>query len=281
MTAHSDMEHALRAATAGEVMFDAFSRGRHATDASIYQMMPMGVVVSRSVADVEATLAVAREAGVPVLPREGGSSQCGQTVNEAIVIDVFKHLNKLISLDIEARTVVVETLKVLATEGLVELTPNRGASVARLILSDLGETFPIMGALEAVSGEIACRHITDAGIARVRELHARMVAKYKASDLNSCFKLNEQIHDAIMDAARNPTLAQMQRGLSGRIRRARYMANMSPTRRVPRGRGTRGDRGSPGGAQGQTAGEDPEGPSDEQAGDGAEGIVWIVHSTRP
>ncbi len=108
MTAHPDMEHALRAATAGEVMFDAFSRGRHATDASIYQMMPMGVVVPRNVADVEATLAVAREAGVPVLPRGGGSSQCGQTVNEAIVIDVSKHLNKLISLDIEARTAVVE-----------------------------------------------------------------------------------------------------------------------------------------------------------------------------
>ena len=129
-----------------------------------------------------------------------------------------------------SRTPLREPLKVLATEGLVELTPNRDASVARLTLSDLEETFPIMGALEAVSGELACRHITDAGIARVRELHARMVAKYKASDLNSCFKLNEQIHDAIMDAARNPTLAQMQRGLSGRIRRARYMANMSPTR---------------------------------------------------
>ncbi len=55
-----------------------------------------------------------------------------------------------------SRTPLRETLKVLATEGLVELTPNRGASVARLILSDLGETFPIMGALEAVSGEIAC-----------------------------------------------------------------------------------------------------------------------------
>ena len=89
----------LRAAGAveGEVLGDAFSRGRYATDASIYQVMPRAVVVPRTMADVEASLAIARKEGVPLLPRGGGTSQCGQTVNDAVVIDFTKHLNRLLS----------------------------------------------------------------------------------------------------------------------------------------------------------------------------------------
>ena len=129
-----------------------------------------------------------------------------------------------------SRTPLREAMKVLATEGLVLLTPNRGCTVAKLTLADLDEAFPIMGALEALSGELACRHITDAEVARVRELHERMVRKYEVGALHDYFKLNEQIHQLILAAARNPTLAQMQLGLAGRVRRARYMANMSPAR---------------------------------------------------
>jgi len=92
----------------GEVLFDLFSRGRYATDASIYQVVPLGVVVPKTWADVEATLAIAREAGVPVLPRGGGTSQCGQTVNRAVVIDLSKHLNKVVEVDSENRSCVVE-----------------------------------------------------------------------------------------------------------------------------------------------------------------------------
>src|SRR3546814_3215719 len=83
-----------------------------------------------------------------------------------------------------------------------------------------------MGALEALSGELACRYITDAEITRIQELHERMVRKYEAGALRDYFKLNEQIHQLILAAARNPTLAQMQLSLSGRVRRARYMANI-------------------------------------------------------
>src|SRR3546814_550751 len=92
----------------GEVLFDLFSRGRYATDASIYQVLPLGVVVPKTWADVEATLGIARDAGVPVLPRGGGTSQCGQTVNRAVVIDLSKHLNKVVSIDREAARCVVE-----------------------------------------------------------------------------------------------------------------------------------------------------------------------------
>jgi FAD/FMN-containing dehydrogenase/Fe-S oxidoreductase len=82
----------LTGALQGEVCFDAFTRGLYSTDASHYQIEPLGVVFPRSVADVEATLQVAREEGVPVLPRGGGTSQCGQTVGRAIVMDTSRHL---------------------------------------------------------------------------------------------------------------------------------------------------------------------------------------------
>ncbi len=108
MAMQFDLERRLKGQIEGDVLFDRFSRGRYATDASVYQMMPIGVVIPKTFADVEATLAIAREAGVPVLPRGGGTSQCGQTVNTAIVIDFTKHLNKIIEVDPEAGTAVVE-----------------------------------------------------------------------------------------------------------------------------------------------------------------------------
>lgn len=129
-----------------------------------------------------------------------------------------------------SRTPLREAMKVLASEGLVQLTPNRGGTVAKLTLADLDEAFPIMGALEALSGELACQHITDAELRRVKELHERMVRTHESGALRDYFKLNEQIHQMILDAARNPTLAQMQLSLSGRVRRARYLANMTPGR---------------------------------------------------
>src|ERR1700742_1332740 len=92
----------------GDVFFDSFNRGRYATDASFYQIVPAGVVVPRTIDEALRALAIARDDGRIVTPRGGGTSQCGQTVNEGVVIDFSKHLNKLISLDVENRTCVVE-----------------------------------------------------------------------------------------------------------------------------------------------------------------------------
>ncbi|MCK1268448.1 FAD-binding protein [Bradyrhizobium sp. 49] len=92
----------------GDVLFDAFSRGRYATDASFYQIMPTGVVVPRTMEDALKALAIARDAGLKVTPRGGGTSQCGQTVNDGLVIDLSKHLNRILSLDVDGRTCVVE-----------------------------------------------------------------------------------------------------------------------------------------------------------------------------
>ncbi|MGQ9367917.1 FAD-binding and (Fe-S)-binding domain-containing protein [Azospirillum sp. ST 5-10] len=98
----------LRAAVKGEVLFDPFSRGRYSTDASIYQVEPVGVLIPRDDADVAAALAIAAEEEVPVLPRGGGSSQCGQTVGTALVVDCSRHLNGVLSVDAEGRTAVVQ-----------------------------------------------------------------------------------------------------------------------------------------------------------------------------
>ena len=98
----------LRRELEGEVLFDAFSRGRYATDASIYQVEPIGVVVARSEADIVRALAIAADEGVPVLPRGAGTSQCGQTVGPALVIDVSKHLNRVLAFDSERRRVTVQ-----------------------------------------------------------------------------------------------------------------------------------------------------------------------------
>ncbi|MSP04732.1 MAG: FAD-binding oxidoreductase [Acetobacteraceae bacterium] len=114
----------LRREIAGEVLFDAASRGRYATDASIYQMDPIGVVVPKSMDDVAATLAIAREAGIPVLPRGGGTSQCGQTVNRALIIDCSKYLRRVLSVDTDARRAWVEPGLVLAQLNM-ELRPTK------------------------------------------------------------------------------------------------------------------------------------------------------------
>jgi len=98
----------LRRDVNGEVLFDAASRGRYATDASIYQIDPVGVVVPRNPEAARAAIAVASDLGVPILPRGAGSSQCGQTVGAALVIDTSKYLNRLIEVDPAARTAVVE-----------------------------------------------------------------------------------------------------------------------------------------------------------------------------
>ena len=92
----------------GEVWFDPASRGRYSTDASIYQIEPIGVVAPHSAEDIEHAIAVCREAGAPVLARGAGTSQCGQTVGEAVVVDTSRHLDRVVRFDEEARRVTVE-----------------------------------------------------------------------------------------------------------------------------------------------------------------------------
>lgn len=106
--AHPGLERRLKAHVPGDVLFDSFARGRYATDASHYQMMPAGVVVPRNMDGAVTALSLAREEGLAVTARGGGTSQCGQTVNSGLIIDGSKYLNRILSLDVENRTVTVE-----------------------------------------------------------------------------------------------------------------------------------------------------------------------------
>ncbi len=98
----------LRRETRGEVLFDSASRGRYATDASIYQVMPTGVFVPTCDEDIATAIALAREHGVPIVPRGGGTSQCGQTTGAGLVVDASKHLRRLVAFDKAAMTAEVE-----------------------------------------------------------------------------------------------------------------------------------------------------------------------------
>ena len=92
----------------GEFLDSEFDRGRYATDASIYQIMPHAVVLPKNKDDIEKLIAFCRKTKTAILPRGGGTSQCGQTVNKAIVVDNTKYFNKLISVDLSENSCVVE-----------------------------------------------------------------------------------------------------------------------------------------------------------------------------
>ena len=104
----SALAERLRGNVEGPVRFDALTRGLYSTDASIYQIEPLGVVLPRTLDDIDACMAIAREEGVPVLPRGAGTSQCGQAVGRALVVDTSRYLRRVAAVDREARTVWVE-----------------------------------------------------------------------------------------------------------------------------------------------------------------------------
>lgn len=97
----------------GEVYFDDFTRGRYSTDASIYQLTPLGVITPKSAQDVRTATAIAAEVGIPILPRGAGTSQNGQAIGEALMLDTTRHLNRVLEFDAEARTAWVEPGTVL------------------------------------------------------------------------------------------------------------------------------------------------------------------------
>jgi len=98
----------LQQETQGEVLFSTADRGRYATDASIYQVIPLGVLVPRNIQDVAIAMEICRDLGVPIVPRGGGTSQCGQTTGAGLVIDHSKYVRQVLDVDVENRTARVE-----------------------------------------------------------------------------------------------------------------------------------------------------------------------------
>ena len=129
-----------------------------------------------------------------------------------------------------SRTPLREAIKVLATEGLVELLPNRGAIVSQMDPVRLGESLAVMGALEALAGELACGNATDAQINEIRALHYEMLAYHARNDLAGYFKFNQAIHLKLVKYSGNAVLYNIYRQMNGNVRRARYLANLSQER---------------------------------------------------
>jgi DNA-binding GntR family transcriptional regulator len=126
-----------------------------------------------------------------------------------------------------SRTPLREALKVLANDQLISLKPNRGAWVTPITRANVGEIYPVMGALEGLAGEMACARLSNAGIARIKGLHQKLEKTYGAQDRAGFFEVNQNIHEEIMIGAENQTLSAQFQSLAIRIRQARYLAPVS------------------------------------------------------
>jgi DNA-binding GntR family transcriptional regulator len=124
-----------------------------------------------------------------------------------------------------SRTPLREAFRLLAADGLVELSPNRGATVVSLSRADIRESFEVMSALEALSGELACRHITAAEVAEIKALTFEMLACHAREDLPAYYRFNRMIHDRLNAAARNAVLTRTYHSLNLRIQNLRFRSN--------------------------------------------------------
>jgi DNA-binding GntR family transcriptional regulator len=129
-----------------------------------------------------------------------------------------------------SRTPLREATRRLASEGLVELLPNRGARVAALNVASISNTLQVMGALEGLAGELACANASDETVAEIRATHYEMLADHARKDRDSYFNRNQAIHLMIIDAGGNALLSQLYRSLNDQVRRVRYMANFTQAR---------------------------------------------------
>jgi len=129
-----------------------------------------------------------------------------------------------------SRTPLREALKVLGSEGMVTLLPNRGAVVAALTLKDVDDVVKVIDVLEGLAAPAACEQLTDQGRKQIEAMHDQMVERRSQGDLMGYFKQNQAIHEAIVDAAGNPVASTIYRSLLNRIRRYRFIGNRESER---------------------------------------------------
>lgn len=145
-----------------------------------------------------------------------GNIAGGERVPERLLCEMFKI----------SRTPLREALKVLASEGLIDLLPNRGARVKALSVEDIKELFDLMGGLESLAGRLACECVTEDQLDHIETLHRQMYTHYLRGERSQYFRYNQEIHETITEVAGNRALLATYRSLSGRIRRFRYAANL-------------------------------------------------------
>lgn len=127
-----------------------------------------------------------------------------------------------------SRTPLREALKVLAVEGLIEIAPNRGASVYKMTTIEIRETFEFMSGLEALAGELACARITDEEIVELKALHYGMLTCKAQGDLPGYYSRNQAIHDKISAASRNNVMRQTYLSVNRRLQALRFKSNFKP-----------------------------------------------------
>ena len=126
-----------------------------------------------------------------------------------------------------SRTPLREALKVLATEGLVELIPSRGATVRKLTVKDAKDMLTVLSSLEALAGPMTCQNASDAEIQEVRRLHDEMLTYYKARDRLPYFKRNQLIHSYLISLSGNESLALVHDILQTRMKRIRFIGDQT------------------------------------------------------
>jgi len=129
-----------------------------------------------------------------------------------------------------SRTPLREALKVLSAEGLIDITPNRGATVSLMSEAEIWEMFELMSGLEALAGELACERITPVELAKIKALHYEMLACRAADDLPGYYRCNQAIHDQISLAARNSLLRQTYLSFNRRLKALRFRSNLNPAK---------------------------------------------------
>ncbi|WP_425359293.1 GntR family transcriptional regulator [Aureimonas flava] len=127
-----------------------------------------------------------------------------------------------------SRTPLREAIKYLASEGLVELVPSRGAVVRRFGRKDVHDMLVVIRELEHLAGRLACEAGSDAGIAGVRRAHDAMIERYRAGDRLAYYKLNQEIHTLIVELSGNAALAHVHAGLQMRLKRVRFIGHEGP-----------------------------------------------------
>ncbi len=145
-----------------------------------------------------------------------GHLQDGARVPERELCDLFG----------VSRTPLREALKVLASEGLVDLLPNRGARIKGLDAGELRELFDVMGGLESLAGRLACENITQDEVAEIEQIHYEMYGYYLRRELDGYFRCNQAIHRRIVEIASNRMLIATYFSFGNRLRRVRYIANL-------------------------------------------------------
>ena len=128
-----------------------------------------------------------------------------------------------------SRTPLREALKVLASEGLVELVPSRGALVRELTAKDVQDMLAVLISLEEMAGPLACQQATDEQIAGVRTLHDEMLDFYQTGNRLEYFKRNQQIHTQLITLTGNESLSMVHEMVQSRMRRIRYLGDKNET----------------------------------------------------